>query len=391
MCTLSACAPKSATGQLVKSTGCLGADRICIVGSVDVMEWMADVSVGEWLRDRIDGDGLGWAATMHGVVPRGFPAYARIFHPATRSKPVDRAWPPLPYEKHEREWVEFSRAGVEVDTEAVRWADAAAAFGTRMHPLAQWGRIVHSTATEWNPNDWQQVHAPNGWQYDAPSEGEVDAPTLAAIAEHLARATATPGDGFIAVWEGYGGLLGSFGQGNGRAFLSFSSDDPAVTAGADARYVSLDEAADMAAAARHEEMLRRSIPDPFNNVFRKPQWWPGILSDEISKGPRLELPNRGYVLFRGGIAELADPDWQLHMPWRDREAEERGFAPSAHSPNLAWPADRAWVLVAEIDYDSTIVGGTPELIDALCADPRLETLPIPAEADLAFDGDTINR
>ena len=49
------------------------------------------------------------------------------------------------------------------------------------------------------------------------------------------------------------------------------------------------------------------------------------------------------------------------------------------------------MLVTEVDYDSTIVGGTPELIRALCADPRLEALPIREGADLAWDADEVNR
>ena len=56
-----------------------------------------------------------------------------------------------------------------------------------------------------------------------------------------------------------------------------------------------------------------------------------------------------------------------------------------------WPDDRAWVLVTEVDYDSTIVGGTPELVRALCADPRLEALPIREGADLTWDADEVNR
>ena len=104
-------------------------------------------------------------------------------------------------------------------------------------------------------------------------------------------------------------------------------------------------------------MLGQSTRDPFNKVFGKPTWQPGILSDEISKGPRLELPAREYVLFRGGVAELADPEWVARSPWRDREQEEHGFPPSAQAPALVWPEDRAWVLVSEVDYDSTIVAG----------------------------------
>ena len=100
------------------------------------MEWTADVSAGDWLRERLDAD---WSTpSMHQVVPRGFPAYARIFHPATRDRPVGRPWPSLPYGAHAREWAAFHEAAPDIDVERVSWADTATAFGTRMHPLAQW-------------------------------------------------------------------------------------------------------------------------------------------------------------------------------------------------------------------------------------------------------------
>jgi len=48
------------------------------------MRWQQDVTVGDWIRDRLDPA----FASMHGVVPHGFEAYARIFHPASvRSVP----------------------------------------------------------------------------------------------------------------------------------------------------------------------------------------------------------------------------------------------------------------------------------------------------------------
>lgn len=53
------------------------------------MDWSADPSPGEWLRERLDAG----HATMHGVVPRGFPAYARVFHPASVRSLPGRAVP----------------------------------------------------------------------------------------------------------------------------------------------------------------------------------------------------------------------------------------------------------------------------------------------------------
>lgn len=328
------------------------------------MEWTSDVAAGDWLRDRLD-DHL--TASMHGVVPRGFPAYARIFHPAVRDRPVGRPWPPLPYGRHRREWDAFDHARPEIEDERVTWTEAAAGFGTTMHPLAQWHHLVgkhREVEGEDGPRDAA------GWRYAAPAEGDLAADLVAVVAGHLSARTTTPDAGHVALWEGWGGLVGFYGETPSRTFLTFT-DDPD--------------------SDRHNAMLGRSISDSFNNVFRKPTWQPGILPDEVSKGPRLALPGRDHILFRGGVAELAEADWMLGVPWRDREAEAHGFPPQAQSPSLIWPDDRAWVLVTEVDFDSTIVAGSRDLIAQLTADPRLEALPIPAGADLTWDGDPVNR
>ncbi|KYJ96928.1 hypothetical protein [Microbacterium sp. CH1] len=301
------------------------------------MEWIADPGVGAWLRETLD-DGLG---SMHAVVPRGFPAYARIFHPAT---------------------VRVSPTAADSDVR-VSWADTAAAFGTTMHAEAQWHRIVRTPVDA----DWRTRIAPDGREFTAPMEGALDSDLVTVLAEHLAAHTATPDDGVVALWEGFGGLVGFFGDGPSRVFLTFSADP------------------------HHQAMLDRSTHDPFNNVFRKPTWQDGILSREISEGPRLQLPGRDYVLFSGGARVFADPDWVLGVPWRDRVGEEHGFPPAAQSPNLLWPQDRAWAMVSEIDYDSTIVAGTPDLIRAICTDERLEAKALREGADLTWDADEVNR
>lgn len=332
------------------------------------MEWTDDVSAGDWLRERIDDP---WRGTMHDVVPRSFPAYARVLHrPHVTTLPGGRM---LPAE----EWVALSeheqRDRVErMTTETSTWAEVAKAFGTELHPEVQWSRLVR---TPTDANGWRQVIAPDGREFTAPAEGQLDPDLLAVVAAHLAAHTTSPDDGFVALWEGWGGLLGFFGDTPSRTFLSFAADsgapvDPEV--------------------ARHNEMLARSIHDPFNNVFRKPVWQPGILPDKASRGPRLELPGRGHVLFRGGVVELTG-EWMLRMPWRDRIAEEHGFAPAALAPGLVWPTDRAWILVTEVDYDSTIVGGSPDLVQAICTDPRLEAFALRPDADLSWTGDRINR
>jgi hypothetical protein len=103
------------------------------------------------------------------------------------------------------------------------------------------------------------------------------------------------------------------------------------------------------------------------------------------------LPGRSFVLFRGGIAELTDPDWPTRMPWRDPARAASGSDAESECPAIVWPTDRAWIVVSEIDFDSTLVAGSAELVTALIRTPGLDVVPLPADADLTMDGDEVNR
>jgi hypothetical protein len=107
--------------------------------------------------------------------------------------------------------------------------------------------------------------------------------------------------------------------------------------------------------------------------------WGGFDTDDESALRLLRLPQRNYVLFAGPLHAALELGTR---PTPDR------FLPQ--SPNLFWPADRAWFGATEIDFDSTLVGGTSQLVDALSATPRLDSWPIGPEESLAADADRIN-
>lgn len=94
--------------------------------------------------------------------------------------------------------------------------------------------------------------------------------------------------------------------------------------------------------------------------------------DELSLGPpppstaRVEIPERRLVLYQGPLAAAT-----LFCE-----------APLAQSPTLWWPSDRSWCVASEIDFHSTYLGGTRELVSDLVRDERLETLPIEVEAPI---------
>jgi hypothetical protein len=341
------------------------------------MEWTGETSAGDWLRERID---TPWQGTMNDVVPRGFAAYARVFHRVTRDRPVGRAWPPES-PQHQEEWEPFSRGEVEIDVERVRWADAASAFGTTMHAGAQWHRLVGRDEVSASESPIDR----DGWRYFEPEQGRLDAEAVATLAALAAAHTATPDDAYVAVWEGWGGLLGFYGTTPARASISLTSsfeDGSVAEPGSGAAMREEDEAA---LYDRHRAMLERSISDPFNNVFRKPTWQPGMLPDTVSNGGRLELPARDHVLFRAALSELASPEWAARVPWAETPPEW------TQSPSWIWPADHAFAIAGEIDWDSTIVAGSSEFVRAVCGHPALEALPIREGTSLTWDADDLNR
>lgn len=106
----------------------------------------------------------------------------------------------------------------------------------------------------------------------------------------------------------------------------------------------------------------------------------GDLDERVRCAPTLELPGRGYLLFRGSVATLLDADWPRSSRWP---------SPSRETVNLAWPDDRSWFVASEIDFDSTVIGGSRELIDRVLA-AGLETAEVGETSDLSSEGDRVN-
>lgn len=96
--------------------------------------------------------------------------------------------------------------------------------------------------------------------------------------------------------------------------------------------------------------------------------WEGFggLAVPYSLTPKLELPGRHYHVFTGplqGALTSYDEMQFLHPGW-----------PHHTSANLWWPADHAWCVATEIDFAWTYVGASRECIDAVLADPRIESV-----------------
>jgi hypothetical protein len=95
--------------------------------------------------------------------------------------------------------------------------------------------------------------------------------------------------------------------------------------------------------------------------------------------PRLRLPGRDYLVFRG-LLQAA-----LNMGWH---GSPTGFQPQ--SPSLLWPTDHSWCIGTEIDFDSTLVGGSADLVGAVRTTPGLEAWPVEPDDDLTASGDRLN-
>lgn len=242
------------------------------------------------------------------------------------------------------------RADRDDQTATWTWAEVAARTGRVLHPLAQ-SRNLLGTVTP---------AVIDGWQVESGEEGFLAPAALAVLVAPLAAATQAPDDVTIGVWDGWGELhSGSF------SVFGWGPDGPLSPSEV---AVLEREFAEQRAAAVNPDVARAVTP-------RRSGTPSGLL---------LALPHRAYVLLHGTLAELADPTW----PYRAGIGWQEDF--TGPMPQLVWPADHAWCVASEIDFDSTIVGGSRTLVDAILALPVLEALEVPPDGDLSFEGDRVN-
>jgi hypothetical protein len=138
-----------------------------------------DVTPAAWIAPRL---GV-FASGVHGVIPAGFEAYARILHPALSDA-----------------------------DQLTRWREVAAATGTVDHSLMQFHALVGVS-----PFD-SQVRS-GAWTGSTPEQGNLEPESLAALLDVLAGHTATDAQCCFCLWDGYGlpfGTERSTGPGSPR-------------------------------------------------------------------------------------------------------------------------------------------------------------------------------
>ena len=126
--------------------------------------WLRDVSAAGWFRDRLHPFG----SDVGSLVPEGFEAYARVFHPVV----VPGASPR-------------------------RWSEVAAANGRHAHPQMQLHTISRPDDAA-SPEFYER-----GPGFDA---GSLPAVERHVLVELLRPATSSPQRCWFGVWEGFGGL-----------------------------------------------------------------------------------------------------------------------------------------------------------------------------------------
>jgi len=189
----------------------------------------------------------------------------------------------------------------------VRWAEVAAWSGMPLRDDAQFHSIALPPAAPLGPPPFSG---------GGPRAGSLYPPDAEVLAR-LARVwTSTPENCWFCVWDGFG-----WGQG---AVAAVSTEDGTLP-----------------------EILEEALRDP--------------VPAEVREGPRVRLPYRNYLLYRGP-AEAVVATARVPGTWEQ-------------CANLWWPADRAWCAATEIDLQWTYVGGPRGLVDAILADDRIEALP----------------
>lgn len=205
------------------------------------------------------------------------------------------------------------------------WAEAARRRGVGMHPLVDWSTIGRQSG---------QVQV-DGLTLSPGREGALEPQLLGHLASVLETATATPDDVTIGVWTGFGGHDDS--RSAAATIPSRLGDQTQVSpASTAAGLAALMQRMQVEAHARLQ--ASNFQPRPYGAI--------------------LELPHREYHLATTTLRDLGD------------EAE---LDPDlANGVQLIWPADHAWLVASEIDFDSTIVGGSAALIRRITEHPDLE-------------------
>jgi hypothetical protein len=222
------------------------------------------------------------------------------------------------------------------------WAAVAAWSGRTYHPVMQFDLIA----------DPVSASAPNA-PFTQPDLGHL-AEQCQLLYDVLARGTSSE-ECWVGIWDGHG----SFGYPTSMAFFASDAELPETRP----RKPLLERASKQTARREreaiemHGDLARGSID----------------VAHRAASAPKFELPGRTYLLLRALLSAVCESETELHA-----------------AANLVWPDDHSWWVATEIDFDSTLVGGSRELADDLLQHSGLEVVEVRPEDRLDEMGDEIN-
>lgn len=214
----------------------------------------------------------------------------------------------------------------------ITWAEVARRAGTELGPTSAWWRVAGAE------------HRTDHLEH-CPDVGNLEERSFDALLENLLSESGADAECVVAVWHGFGHITGA------RSIFGWSQEAP------------LTPWQKWGPVRWLRGLMRLRSPHSFTRESP-----PGPYPPEVLDGPTLELPHREYFTFASTHATVHGPCRYDQWAEGDREGWQ--------SPQLLWPLDRAWCVATEIDYDSTLVGGSAALIGRILADPRLEAFPV---------------
>ncbi|MET0558720.1 MAG: hypothetical protein ABW065_08630 [Solirubrobacterales bacterium] len=126
--------------------------------------------------------------------------------------------------------------------------------------------------------------------------------------------------------------------------------------------------------------VEESFPD--EPMLRHPHRDYAVLAGPLSAVDQIEIENANRTSMSFVAFDAAEGE-----PPPTFEPETGGWG---QAPNLIWPQDRAWFVATEYDFDSTLVGGSRELIDAILDSAELEAWEVDPDVSLQADADKVN-
>jgi hypothetical protein len=199
----------------------------------------------------------------------------------------------------------------------VAWCEVAASTGRSVYPAMQWAVVSKAIDAGVGVKDWEG---------SPPESGPMDPEWFGRLGRVLGASSGLNTPCCFGVWTGWTWQRLHFG---GRAPESSKGRLPSSVDSAD-----------------------RPIGPPWR-----------------SESATLEIGDRPYVVLGGPISAV--------LP---TSTSGKAGPLSRISPDLCWAADRSWFVYADVELDSTLVGGSKHLIESLVVGSELEALYVTKES-----------